>query len=93
MPTHQTSWTCLVSGLLFIGVGVLLLTDQVDLVARLSWVAPIVLIVVAIGLIASAVGGRPGPAPGASWAPAPGPAVERRDPAPSPADDDAGAAS
>jgi hypothetical protein len=63
MRAHRTSWVCLIAGLLFIGVGVVLLTNGVGVFTRLDWVGPIVLIVVALGLIGSAAGGRPRPAP------------------------------
>jgi hypothetical protein len=77
MRPHRTSWGSLVFGLLFIGAGILLLTNGVDLVTRLDWVGPILLIAVAVCLIASAVGDRPRPASGtpigAPPIPTPGP--------------------
>jgi hypothetical protein len=90
MRSHRTSWASLAFGLLFVGAGVLLLTNGVDLATRLHWVGPIFLIVVAFCLIASAVADRPRPVTGARWsAPAaPVPATPTHDPAQPPAADD-----
>jgi hypothetical protein len=65
MAGRRTSWTSLAFGLIFIGVGVLLLTSGVDLTTRLHWAGPILLVIVALCLIASALGGRARPAPSA----------------------------
>jgi hypothetical protein len=58
MQPHRISWSSLVFGLLFAGAGVLLITNGVSLVTRLDWIGPIVLILVALCLFASAVGDR-----------------------------------
>ena len=64
MRGRRTSWSSLVFGLVFIGVGIIVLTDRVDLVTRLRWAGPIFLIVVAFCLIVSVVVDRPRPALG-----------------------------
>ncbi len=98
MGGHRTSWGSLAFGLVFVGVGALLLTNGVNLATRLDWVGPIFLIVVAFCLIASAVADRPRPAAGAPWSspapvptpaafPAPGSAPETHDPVSPPAED------
>ena len=61
MRAHRTSWASLVFGLIFAGAGVLLLTNGVSLITRLDWIGPILLILVALCLLASAVGDRPRP--------------------------------
>jgi hypothetical protein len=73
MHAHRTSWASLVFGLIFAGAGVLLLTNGVSLVTRLDWIGPILLILVAFCLFASAVGSRPRPVqtPLATFPPAP----------------------
>jgi hypothetical protein len=73
MHAHRTSWASLVFGLIFAGAGVLLLTNGVSLITRLDWIGPILLILVALCLLASAVGDRPRPvwAPPAAVPPAP----------------------
>ena len=92
MRIHRTSWSSLAFGLLFIGVGVLLLTNGVDLATRLDWVGPIFLIVVAFCLIASALADRPRPVPGAPWVAPPPPVADGREPVTPPGDDRAGPA-
>ena len=64
MRLHRTSWSSLVFGLIFAGAGVLLITNGVSLITRLDWIGPIFLILVALCLFASAVGGRPRPVQG-----------------------------
>jgi hypothetical protein len=73
MHAHRTSWASLAFGLIFAGAGVLLLTNGVSLITRLDWIGPILLILVALCLLASAVGRRPGPmqTPPATFPPAP----------------------
>ncbi len=64
MRSHRTDWFSLVFGLIFAGGGVLLVTDRSDFVRQLYWVAPVVLIVVALCLIGSALMDRPRPVQG-----------------------------
>ncbi len=73
MRAPRFCWSSFVFGLIFVGTGVLLLTNGVSLVTRLDWIGPILLIVVALGLFASAVGSRPRPVqyPPAGMPPAP----------------------
>jgi threonine/homoserine/homoserine lactone efflux protein len=80
MRAHRTSWASLVFGLIFAGAGVLLLTNGVSLITRLDWIGPIFLILVALSLLASAVGDRPRPvqAPPAAVPPAPWGGVPER---------------
>ena len=78
MRPHRTSWSSLVFGVIFAAAGVLLVTNGVNLLTRLDWIGPLLLIVVALCLFASAVVDRPrsfqGPppmAPPATWGGAP----------------------
>ena len=73
MRAPRFCWSSFVFGLIFVGTGVLLLTNGVSLVTRLDWIGPILLILVALCLLASAVGRRPGPVPipPATFPPAP----------------------
>ena len=59
MRPHRTSWSSFVWGVIFAAAGVLLITNGVSLVTRLDWIGPILLILVALCLFASAVGSRP----------------------------------
>ncbi len=68
MQGRRTNWSSLFFGLVFLGVSGLLLTGQADLVTRLRWAGPILLIVIALCLIGWAVAERPRPFPGASSA-------------------------
>ena len=63
MRAPRFCWSSLIFGLIFVGAGVLLLTNGVSLVTRLDWIGPILLIVVAFCLFASAAGSRPRPVP------------------------------
>jgi len=67
MPGRRTSWVSVAFGLIFTGVGALLLTNGADLSTRLHWAGPIFLVVVALCLIASALGGRSRPVAGAPF--------------------------
>jgi hypothetical protein len=60
-------------GVIFAAAGVLLITNGGSLVTQLDWIVPILLILVALGLFASAVGSRPRPVtyPPAGMPPAP----------------------
>jgi hypothetical protein len=73
MRAHRTSWSTLVFGLIFAAAGVLLITNGVSLITRLDWIVPIFLILVALGLFASALGDRRRPVqdPPAAIPPAP----------------------
>jgi hypothetical protein len=73
MRAPRFCWSSFVFGLIFVSAGVLLLTDGVSLVTRLDWIGPILLILVALCLFASAVGRRPRlvQTPPATFPPAP----------------------
>ncbi|HAW10325.1 MAG: hypothetical protein ABSC16_11135 [Candidatus Dormibacteria bacterium] len=71
MQGRRTSWFSLFFGVVFLGVGALLLTGQVGVVTRLRWAGPILLIVIALCLIGWAVAERPRPMPGAPQAASP----------------------
>ena len=73
MRARRFCWSSFVFGLIFVGAGVLLLTNGVSLITRLDWIGPILLILVAFYLFASAVGSRPRPmqAAPATFPPAP----------------------
>jgi hypothetical protein len=54
MQRHPTDPISFIFGVLFVGAGVLLLVDRLDLLTRAHLVLPLVLIVVALGMFASA---------------------------------------
>jgi hypothetical protein len=54
MPRHSADRISLIFGGVFVGVGGLLLADRLDLLTQAHWVLPLVLILVALGMLASA---------------------------------------
>lgn len=53
MQRHTADPVSLVFGLIFAGVGGLLLADRVDVVSGARWVIPLIVIVVALAMLAS----------------------------------------
>jgi cytochrome c-type biogenesis protein CcmH/NrfF len=53
MQRHPTDPISLVAGVAFAVIGALLLADRLDLLAQARWVAPLLLIVIAIVILVS----------------------------------------
>ncbi|MEO8898183.1 MAG: hypothetical protein ABI352_01730 [Candidatus Dormibacter sp.] len=53
MQRHPTDPISLVAGIVFAVIGALLLADRLDVVAHARWVAPLLLIVIAIVMLVS----------------------------------------
>ncbi len=64
MQQHTTDWISLISGLVFLGIGAgAITTAETGLLFDGRWIAPVLLVVVAVGILASIRGRTNEPIP------------------------------